>query len=213
MARLTKSEILSLTPRQITQIEKTHPEQLRQMTRDLQAINRKSYQRLTAKGIRSQFVSGYESAGGTASLRGMDITDVRAEFETQLSLNKAQSRTVKGSQRVYSQMKNRIDPEGKFLPSDIKDLDPEQAKKFWNTYHKLSEKHAEISGNGSRGSPPLEVADIIFEELANSDFDPDDENAFDEFFAAVDEAYNKWYQESESEPDDYIEDPFDFGQN
>ena len=48
MARLTKAEILSLTPEQITNLSKTNLAQLKQITSDLQAINRKSYQRLKA---------------------------------------------------------------------------------------------------------------------------------------------------------------------
>ncbi len=207
MARLTKKEILELTPQQIEQMRRTNLQQLKQITSDLQAINRKRYLRSKAGGVESPFVSAYERSGGPASLKSFrgssnEAAQVKAEFETQMSLLKSKSRTFSGAQKVYSEMIKKIDPSHQKFAANIKDMDKEEIAKFWDIYHKLSEKHASIGANGSLGSPPEAVSDIIKSELDSGD-------SIDDILARVDSKYQELYQEEEMNAD-YNENPFIF---
>ncbi len=207
MARLTKKQILSLTPQQIEQMRRTNLQQLKQITSDLQAINRKSYLRSKAKGIETPFVSSYERSGGPKSLKSFrgssnEAAQVKAEFESQMSLLKSKSRTFSGAQKVYSEMINKIDPSHQKFAANIKDMNKEDVAKFWDIYHKLSEKHTSLGANGSLGSPPEAVSDIIKSQLDSSD-------DVDEILSKVDSMYQELYQEVES-GDDYSENPFIF---
>ena len=215
MARMTKAEILSLTPEQIEHLRRYDVTKLKQITSDLQAINRKSYMRLKAKGINSPFVKSYEKAGGQMSLRGlasgkgksdqqlrMEATKVKNEFETQLSHLKAQTRTMKGAQKVYSEMRSKIDPEGNKLPENIREMSTEDVGKFWDVYHKMAEKHPSMKSDGSQGSPPGSVSEMIWNNI-----DPI-ENV-DDIFKKVDEEYNEWYKTKELESqEDYSPNPY-----
>lgn len=207
MARLTKKEILELTPQQIEQMRRTNLQQLKQITSDLQAINRKSYLRSKAGGVESPFVSAYERSGGPTSLKSFrgssnEAAQVKAEFETQMSLLKSKSRTFAGAQKVYSEMVKKIDPTHQKFAANIKDMDKDEIAKFWDIYHKLSEKHASIGANGSLGSPPEAVSDIIKSELDSGD-------SIDDILARVDSKYQELYQEEEMNAD-YNENPFIF---
>lgn len=207
MARLTKKEILGLTPQQIEQMRRTNLQQLKRITSDLQAINRKSYLRSKAAGIESPFVSAYERSGGSASLKSFrgssnEAAQVKAEFETQMSLLKSKSRTFAGAQKVYSEMIKKIDPSHQKFAASIKEMDKEDIAKFWDVYHKLTEKHASLGANGSLGSPPEAVSDIITSELDSGD-------SIDDILARVDSKFQELYQEEEMNAD-YNENPFIF---
>lgn len=210
MARLTKKEILGLTPQQIEQMRRTNLQQLKQITSDLQAINRKSYLRSKAAGIDSPFVSAYEKSGGPASLKSFrgssnEAAQVKAEFESQMSLLKSKTRTFAGAQKVYSEMVKKIDPSHKKFGSNIREMKKEDVSKFWDIYHKLSEKHASIGANGSLGSPPEAVSDIIKSQLDSGD-------DIDEILSKVDSMYQDYYQEEEQNAD-YDENPFVFSED
>lgn len=207
MARLNKEQILALTPSDIERLRRTNLTQLKQITSDLQAINRKSYMRSKAAGIESPFVSAYERSGGPTSMKSFrgssnEAAQVKAEFETQMSLLKSKSRTFAGAQKVYSEMVKKIDPSHQKFAGNIKDMNKEDIAKFWDIYHKLTEKHASLGANGSLGSPPESVSDIITSEL-------DSDDSIDEILARVDSKYQELYQEEEMNAD-YNENPFIF---
>lgn len=202
MARLTKAEILSLTPQQIEQLKRHNLQQLKQITSDVQAINKKSYKRLSSKNIRSPFVTGYEKAGGTASLRGMTDKQVKAEFETQLALLKAQTRTKSGAQKVYSEMRKKINPSEDVLPEKVEDIPNEEISKFWDVYHKFSEIHPTESAKGTGGSPPEAVSEMIWNNMEG-------EKSIDDILSEVNQEYEEWYKQKELEEQaDYISDPY-----
>jgi len=207
MARLTKKEILNLTPADIEHMRRTNLTQLKQITSDIQAINRKSYLRSKAAGIESPFVSAYERSGGPASLKSFrgssnEAAQVKAEFESQMSLLQSKTRTFKGAQKVYSEMARLIDPEHKKFAANIRDMNKDEVKQFWDVYHKFAQSHVVQTSSVTNVSPPESISSIILSEL-NSDDDVDD------ILKRVDEAYNKLYQQREAENNNDINpDPF-----
>lgn len=207
MARLTKEQILSLTPSDIERMRRTNLTQLKQITSDLQAINRKSYIRSKASGIESPFVSAYERSGGPASLKSFrgsvnESAQVKAEFESQLSLLQAKTRTFKGAKNVYKEMVDLMDPSHKTFSPEMDEMDKEKISAFWQLYRRLKEAHALVQGDNKDTSPLAVVRDIISSSI-------DMNKSFDEMLADVEEKYNKRYQEVES-GDDYSENPFIF---
>lgn len=202
MARLTKSEILSLTPQQIEQMKRHNLTQLKRITSDLQAINKKSYTRMSSRGIHSQFISTFEKSGGVHSIRGMTAQQVKAEFESQLSMVKAQTRTMKGANKVYKEMAKKIDPSGTRLPESMLQLNKDQVSSFWDVYHKFSEMHPTESGAGTGGSPPEAVSEMIWNNI-------DDGGSVDDILERVNREYEDWYRQKEMKDEtDYISNPF-----
>lgn len=190
MARLTKAEIMALTPEQVDQLSKTNLTQLKQIVSDLQAINKKSYQRLTAKGMNTGFVRGYEQSGGNKSLKGMTATEVKAEFEAQKGRMSAKTRTVKGASSVYKKMVSAIDPEHKIFNEDYKTASKEDIKRFWELYHKAKEVTGERVRGGHAGSPlDYELSEIITDEMRSSD------EAIEDIEKAISEKYEDIYKE------------------
>lgn len=170
MPRLTKAEILALTPEQIDQMSKTNLTQLKQITSDLQAINKKSYARMKAKGMNTGFVRGYEQSGGSKSVRGMSAAEVKAELKAQASLNKAKTRTVSGATSVYKKMVSSIDPEHKIFAEDYKLASKDDIKRFWDLYHKAKEVTGErVRGGHDASQLDYELSNIITDEMRSSD--------------------------------------------
>ena len=212
MARLTKAQILNLTPKEIEHMRRYDIKQLKQITSDLQAINRKSYIRLKGKGIESPYVKSYERSGGPMSLKGLGVgknksteqimkeaTAIKNELEAQLSHLKAQTRTMKGSQKVYSEMRQKIDPAGQVLAANIEDMDKDEVSKYWEVYHKWSEDHVVDS---QQGSPPVAVSSIIWKNM-------DANKTADEILKQVDEDYKELYIQKEKKAnEDYSPNPY-----
>ena len=195
MARLTKAQILSLTPEQIDKMAKSDLKQLKRITSDLQAINKKSFQRLSAKGMKTGFVRGYEATGGPKSLKSMvgknAASQVKAEFQSQLSLISAKTRTISGAKNVYMKMIKSIDPEHKVFPSNYNIASKEEISQFWELYHKTKEFSGERVRSGSVGSElDIELANIITDEMRS--------DAVDDMLANITSEYSKLYEERQA---------------
>lgn len=193
MARLTKAQILNLTPEQIDIMAKSNPAQLRRITSDLQAITKKRYERQQAKGMKTGFVKGYESAGKT-SVRNLSGKELKAEFETQRGfLTEYKTSTMAGSKDVYTEMINKIDPEHQYFAENPNLNSKEDIKRFWDLYHSAKEVAGERIRQGTAGSDiDQELSDIIVNEM-----DVDSES-FDEMLRNVDEARKELYRQRQA---------------
>lgn len=193
MARLTKSQILNLTPEQIDIMAETKPAELRRITSDLQAITKKRYERQISKGMKTGFVKGYEAAGQT-STKGLSGKELKAEFYSQKAfLEEYKTSTIAGSKDVYTEMINRIDPEHQYFAENPNLNSKDDIKRFWDLYHHAKEAAGERVRQGTAGSDiDQELSDIIVNEMKG------DGESFDKMLQNVTEAQNELYKQRQA---------------
>lgn len=197
MPRLTKAQIEALTPEQIDTLAKTDLTALKRIVSDLQAINKKSYQRMTAKGMNTGFVQSYERAGGYTSVKTMTgknaASQVKSEFKAQMRRLQAKTRTMSGAKQIYEKMVSGIDPEHKILPAKMEYADKDQIARFWELYHAAKEHTAERVRGGHDGSPlDIELSNIISDNMRDGDL------PFNEMEDKIKEDYEKVYKERQA---------------
>ena len=110
-------------------IQKLDRKQLAKVVSQLGSAANKRVKRFNEKGIETPAVKGLSRSGGNISVSGKNVNQLRAEYVRAKTFLTAKTSTRKGYISVIKNFEKRIGGA----------LSPEETKKFWSAYNKLSE--------------------------------------------------------------------------
>ena len=113
----------------IGDISKLNRAELAKVVSQLGSAANKRVKRFEQKGIETPATKGLQRSGGNISVKGKNINQLRSEYVRAKTFLSAKTSTSKGFKTVKKQFEKRIGGA----------LTPEETKKFWSAYNKLSE--------------------------------------------------------------------------
>lgn len=123
---MTIEELLKMD---IDDVQKLNRKELAKVVSQMGSAANKRLKRFSARGTQTPATQGLIRSGGKISVAGKNLNQLRAEYVRAKTFLNAKTSTRKGYTQVQKQFEQRIGGA----------LNPEETKKFWSAYNKLSE--------------------------------------------------------------------------